>query len=348
MLTTVQKKGLLLEKTTHGFENLGVLNPAVIHFNGMLHVFYRAINKEHFSSIGYALLDEQSRVIHRNEVPTLYPQFDYECLGVEDPRIVCIDTLFYLTYTAFDGINARGALALSIDMVHWEKKGIIVPQLTYTDFMHRAESILPLNEKYHRYNNPTHVNESFSIHKVWDKNVIFFPRRIKGQLCMLHRIKPDIQIVFFNELADLNTAFWDDYLLHFSTHILLSPRFEHEVSYLGGGCPPIETVAGWILIYHGVHDTLDGYVYSCCVALLDLENPSIEVARLPYPLFGPEHDYEVHGIINNICFPSGAVVLDDVLHIYYGAADKRVAWASVPLQPLLKALEQNHSHNNDA
>jgi len=102
MRATVQKKGLLLEKTTHGFENLGVLNPAVIHQNGLIHMFYRAINKEHFSSIGYALLDEQSRVIHRNVLPILYPQMEYECHGVEDPRIVCIDELYYLTYTAYD------------------------------------------------------------------------------------------------------------------------------------------------------------------------------------------------------------------------------------------------------
>lgn len=345
MRATVQKKGLLLEKTTHGFENLGVLNPAVIHQNGLIHMFYRAINKEHFSSIGYALLDEQSRVIHRNVLPILYPQMEYESHGVEDPRIVCIDELYYLTYTAYDGINARGALAVSKDMIHWEKKGIIVPQFNYTDFHHRAESIAPLNEKYHRYNGPVNPIEVSNGHIVWDKNVLFFPRRIGGQLCLLHRIKPDIQIAFFNELTDLTPAFWDEYLLHFSDYILLSPRFEHEVSYLGGGCPPIETAAGWLVLYHGVQDTLEGYVYNCCVALLDLDNPRIELARLPYPLFGPEHDYEVHGIINNICFPSGAVVIDELLCIYYGAADKRIAWATVPLLPLLEVLHQNPSQH---
>jgi predicted GH43/DUF377 family glycosyl hydrolase len=46
---------------------------------------------------------------------------------------------------------------------------------------------------------------------------------------------------------------------------------------------PIETKAGWLLIYHGVHDTTEGYVYSACAALLDLEEPEKELARLPYP-----------------------------------------------------------------
>ncbi|MEN9335536.1 MAG: hypothetical protein RLZZ500_523 [Bacteroidota bacterium] len=348
MHVTVEKKGILLEKTNLGFENLGVLNPGVLHYDGCIYLFYRAINKEHFSSIGLALLNEQFQILHRDEIPLLYPQMDYECLGVEDPRIVCIDQLFYLTYTAFDGTNARGALALSVDLKHWEKQGIIVPQLSYTDFIHRAESNLPLNEKYHRYNSQNNLSDGATSPKVWDKNVLFFPRRIAGQLCLIHRIKPDIQLVFFNELTDLTPAFWDNYLLHFSAAILLTPRYDHELSYLGGGCPPIETKDGWLLIYHGVHDTLEGYVYSCCVALLDLENPRIERARLPYPLFGPEHEYELHGIINNICFPSGAVLLDQVVYIFYGAADKRIAWASVPLQPLLEALLKNQILNHDS
>lgn len=348
MQITVEKKGVLLEKTNHGFENLGVLNPAVLHHEGSIYLLYRAINKAHFSSIGFALYNENIELLHRDEIPVLYPQMEYECQGVEDPRLVCIEGLFYLTYTAFDGTNARGALALSEDLVHWDKQGIIVPQLSYTDFIHRAESKQPLNEKYHRYNSHNTTLEGTSGQKIWDKNILFFPRRIAGQLCLIHRIKPDIQIVFFNELTDLTPAFWDDYLLHFSSGILLSPRFEHEVSYLGGGCPPIETKEGWLLIYHGVHDTLEGYVYSCCVALLDLENPRIERARLPYPLFGPEHEYELHGIINNICFPSGAVLLDQVVYIFYGAADKRIAWATTPLQPLLEALQENSIQHHEA
>ena len=112
----------------------------------------------------------------------------------------------------------------------------------------------------------------------------------------------------------------------------------NEINYIGGGCPPIETKDGWLLIYHGVHDTVNGYVYSACAALLDLENPQKEIARLPYPLFFPEKEWELKGEVNNVCFPNGAVVVDDTLYIYYGAADERIGVASLSLSELLKEL----------
>lgn len=92
------------------------------------------------------------------------------------------------------------------------------------------------------------------------------------------------------------------------------------------------------MIYHAVHDTVEGYVYSACAALLDLENPTIEIARLPYPLFKPEHEWELKGEVNNVCFPTGTAVFDETLYIYYGAADERIAYVSVNLKELLVEL----------
>jgi beta-1,2-mannobiose phosphorylase / 1,2-beta-oligomannan phosphorylase len=158
----------------------------------------------------------------------------------------------------------------------------------------------------------------------------------------MHRIKPEIQIVVgIEKLEDLTLSFWKKYFLNFNDFVLLSPKYDHEISYIGGGCPPIETHLGWLLIYHGVKDDLDGYVYSACAALLDLENPQKEIARLPYPLFKPEYVWELKGEVNNVCFPTGAVVFDDKLYIYYGAADERVACASVSLTDLLEELMLN-------
>jgi predicted GH43/DUF377 family glycosyl hydrolase len=90
-----------------------------------------------------------------------------------------------------------------------------------------------------------------------------------------------------------------------------------------------------------VHDSLKGFIYSACAALLDLENPSKEIARLPYPLFKPEFQWELKGEVNNVCFPTGAVVFEDTIFIYYGAADERIACASVSLSELLKELLLN-------
>nr|WP_262987419.1 hypothetical protein [Flavobacterium fluvii] len=110
---------------------------------------------------------------------------------------------------------------------------------------------------------------------------------------------------------------------------------------MGGGCLPIETELGWLIIYHGVHVSINGYVYSACTALLELENPQIEIARLPYPLFQPEEVWELKGEVNNVCCPTGTVVFDDVLYVYYGAADERIGCASMSLSQLLKELMHN-------
>ncbi|SEW14890.1 Predicted glycosyl hydrolase, GH43/DUF377 family [Chryseobacterium wanjuense] len=335
----VKKEGVILEKTNHGFESSGVSNPAILSENGTVHMFYRAVSKDNYSSIGHCRLKKQVTVEDRKEIPILFPQYEYEKKGIEDPRIVKIEDTYYLTYTAYDGINALGALATSKDLVTWEKRGLIVPQYSYEEFRYLAESQGELNEKYFRFNGKYIVPKKFGKKVLlWDKNVILFPRRINGKFYFLHRIKPDIQIVFVEDLSELTHNFWDNFFLMFSDHLLISPKYDHEVSYLGGGCPPVETTEGWLLIYHGVHDTVDGYVYCVCAALLDLEDPTHEIARLPYPLFKPEYDYERCGLTNNICFPSGALVCEDTLYIYYGAADERVACASVCLSELLKEL----------
>jgi predicted GH43/DUF377 family glycosyl hydrolase len=341
-MITVKKKGIILEKTNHGFENAGVLNPAILRENDTIHMFYRALSKGNYSSIGYCTLKEGLFVENRSEIPVLYPQYEYEKQGLEDPRIVKIDGQYYLTYTAHDGVNALGAIAISKDMVTWEKRGLIVPQYSYEEFERLAKSRGEISEKYFRFNGKYIVPEKQGKKVLlWDKDVILFPRRIDGKLFILHRIKPDIQLISVTDLSELTHEFWDNVFLLFTDYILISPKFDHEVSYVGGGCPPIETEKGWLLIYHGVHDTVEGYVYSTCASLLDLENPRHEIARLPYPLFKPEYEYELHGIVNNICFPSGAQIDKDTLYIYYGAADEHIACATVSLTELLNELLLN-------
>ncbi len=335
----VNKKGVLIKKTILGFENEGVLNPAVIRIDDDIHLFYRAVSKGNFSSIGYCKLNLNLEIIERCTIPLLFSQFEYESTGLEDPRIVQIDNLFYLTYTAYDGINALGALATSKDLINFEKHGIIVPQITHDEFMRLAQSRGVINEKYHRYNElgKVYEKEGKKVY-IWDKNVVLFPRRINGQIYFIHRIRPDIQLVNIDQFSDLTNEFWQNYFMRLDEHILLSAKYDHEVSYIGGGCPPIETKEGWLLIYHGVHDTINGYIYSACASLLDLENPKIEIARLPYPLFGPEYIWELVGEVNNVCFPTGAVVIEDLLHIFYGAADEQIASATINLDELLNEL----------
>ena len=338
-MIAVKKEGILITKTDLDFENEGVLNPAAIRVGDNVLLFYRAVQQGNHSTIGYCKLDGPLTVAERWEKPFMAPEFDYESHGVEDARITKIDDLFYMTYTGYDGTNARGALATSKDLKHFTKQGLIVPPITYAEFVFLVESAGKVNEHYYR-NHKFYYQEADPEKKImlWDKNVIFFPRKINGKLVFLHRIRPGIQLVSINSLKELTKEFWENYFLNLDEHIVLDPVHKHESSYIGSGCPPIETEHGWLLIYHGVEETKKGLVYSACAALLDLNNPLKELARLPYTLFTPEYEWELKGDVNNVVFPTGTAIFGNTLFIYYGAADTHIASASVSISALLTEL----------
>jgi len=335
----VKKLGIILTKSRLEFENEGVLNPAIIREGDSVHIFYRAVQKGNHSTIGYCRLDGPLTIAERWNVPIMIPEFDYETHGVEDARIVKIEDEYFMTYTGYDGKNARGALAISKDLKHFKKQGVIVPPITYAAFLKFADQSIKVNKNY--FNNQDFYSldeDSKEELMLWDKNVIFFPRRINGDLVFLHRIRPGIQMVSVNNIKELTPDFWKKYFHDFYKHIVLDPIYPHEENYIGGGCPPIETEHGWLLIYHGVEKTEHGLVYSACAALLDLKDPSKELARLPYPLFKPEYEWEIHGEVNFVVFPTGTALFGDTLFIYYGAADTHIACASLKLSTLISEL----------
>lgn len=329
----IHKHGLILKKRDLDFEKEGVLNPAVIAENGDIHIIYRAVALGNHSTLGYCRLSDPLTIAERYDYPIIVPEYNNEKYGVEDPRIVKIDGEYFLSYCGYDGENAFGCVATSTDMKSWKKHGIIVPQFTGDELRSLLKGQQDLNIKY--------FQPSTGSSYVWDKNVIFFPRRINGKLYFLHRIRPGIQIAVIDELSDLKLQYWRDYMTDLSQHIVLDPKYPHELSYLGNGAPPIETPHGWLMIYHGVHDTINGYMYVACAALLDLEDPGKEVARLPYPLFVPDQPWELKGYVNYVCFPTGTVMVGDELYIYYGAADEGIACASISLETLLAELLAN-------
>jgi predicted GH43/DUF377 family glycosyl hydrolase len=335
----VKKEGILLSKTDFEFENEAVLNPAVIREGDNVHIFYRAVRSGNHSSIGYCRLDGPLKIAERWEKPFMEPSLDFESQGIEDPRIVKIDELYYMTYTGYDGTNARGAYAISKDLKHFIKKGMIVAHITYARFVSLVEKAGVVNQNYY-HNHNFYYQEADPEEKIllWDKNLVFFPRRINGNLVFLHRIRPGIQLVSVKNLNELTKEFWYDYFRNFQHHIVLDPVYEHELNYIGSGCPPIETEHGWLLIYHGVQDTHTGLVYSAGAALLDIDEPIKEIARLPYKLFTPEFKWELKGEVNNVVFPTGSALFGDTLYLYYGAADSHIAVASLSLSALLAEL----------
>lgn len=342
-MVAIDKRGVLLSKTNLRFENEAVCNPSVYQDGKAIHLFYRAVSTGNFSSIGYCRLNEAYEIEQRNSEPVIEPELIHESHGIEDPRIVKIDDLYYLTYTAYDGVNALGALAISKDLITFEKYGIITPRISYNQFEEIIYSREDLDDRYSPYYRNIIPHSSICRSDfLWDKDVIFFPRRINGKLYLMHRIKPDIQLVVFQDLSDLTIEFWHNYIYYLEEHTVLKPKYKHEIVHIGGGAPPIETAAGWLIIYHGVRYELGkGNVYTACAALLDLNNPMKEITRLPYPLFEPDNSWEEEGQVNNVCFPGGTSLIEDTLTIYYGAADEQIAMASLSLSALLEELTSN-------
>ena len=335
-MVSVKRKGIILEATELEFENQAVLNPTIVQQGNTLHLFYRAVKEGNYSSIGYCRLEGPLNVVERRKSPILFPEFDYEKHGIEDPRIVYLDGTYYLFYTAYDGKNALVAYATSKDLKTWKKRGLISPQITYNEARDYF-SFSKLKEKYRffvSYYKDIVANDVL----LWEKDTFLFPKKINNQFVLFHRILPDIQIICFEDFNQLTLDYWKNYLKTLGDYVVLEPKYGYESRNIGAGAPLIETQRGWLMIYHSVEDSNKGKIYHASAALLDKKNPTKVIGRLKEPFFSPKKDYEKFGDVNNVVFPTGTAIFDDKLYIYYGAADKRICVVSVKLSKLLNEL----------
>lgn len=340
----IKKEGIILKPSELKFENCGVLNPACIRVGDEVHMFYRALNNKKRSTIGYCRLKGPLKLVERYKKPVLFSEYEYE-KNLEDPRIVFLDGKYYLTYVAYDGYNVRLAYAISEDLKNWEKKGLILPDMTYDkaeDYFRACR--LKLKERYFLF-------ESYFKDKVgkdvllWNKDHFFFPKKINGNFALIHRILPDIQVIYFKDFIDITPRFWKNYLKNLCDYVVLQSKYWFESRNIGGGCPPIETDKGWLLIYHAVDDMDIGKIYRAGAALLDKKNPIRVIGHLNYPLISPDKPWEKRGYVNNVVFPTGTAIFGKKLYIYYGATDRYIAAASVNLDELLQELQKERAED---
>lgn len=337
-MLTIKDEGVVLRSTKLKFEAKAVFNPACIEANGITHLFYRAVDQQNVSSIGYCQLIN-NQVVNRLERPIIFPEYSYERKGTEDPRITFLDGTYYLFYTAHDGLNARIAYATSLDLLIFKKRGLISPSITYD----KAEDIFRSSAIKERYR----MFEMFYKEKrgkqvlLFEKDAALFPQKFNGKFFLLHRILPGIQIISFNKFFDLTEAYWRHYLANLGDNVVLDPLFWFESRNIGGGSPPLKTKAGWLIIYHAVEDTPLGKIYHAAAALLDLKNPRKVIGRLKEPLFSPTTSWEKKGQVNNVVFPTGAIIKNQRLFVYYGAADSCIGAKSVNLDALLTEIKQS-------
>lgn len=337
-MVIVKKEGVILRRTNLEFENDAVLNPGCIQVGDSVHMFYRAVRQGNYSSIGYCKLDGPLRVVERSRQPILAPEFGYEQHGLEDPRIVKVNGTYYLFYMAYDGRDVVVAYATSKDLKTWKKQGPISHHISYAT----AKKIFMKQKMDEQYFNYDLYDKSFkdTPDKVylWGKDAFIFPKKINGKFAMLIRVLPNIHIIYFKSFKQLTKAYWKNHLICMRKDEILQKRYWFESRALGAGAPPVETKAGWLLIYHAIENSPAGRVYRACAALLDKKNPNKLIARLDKPLFSPEEKWELKGTTNNVVFPTGTAIFGKKLYIYYGAADDRIAAASVNLNDLLKEL----------
>ncbi len=329
-----------MKATELPFENEAVLNPTCVEVDGTVHMFYRAVRKGDFvSSVGYCQIDKDGKIVNRLDHPVLFPEHDYEKKGIEDPRAVFFEGTCYLFYTAYDGKNAMIAYATSKDFEHFEKHGIISAQFSYDEAedLSRKANIM---ERYQFFESMMKDRVGKDV-RLWEKDSFIFPKKIKGKLALVHRVLPGIQVAYFDSFSDLNDDYWRKYFLEMNKYIILDPNHGFESRNIGGGAVPIETEDGWLMIYHAVDDSKQGRIYQAGAALLDIDDPTKVIGRLPVPLFSPKAEWEKKGDVDNVVFPTGCVVRDGYLFIYYGAGDKLIAAKSLELKSLLEELKNN-------
>jgi beta-1,4-mannooligosaccharide/beta-1,4-mannosyl-N-acetylglucosamine phosphorylase len=154
----------------------------------------------------------------------------------------------------------------------------------------------------------------------YNRNGVLFPRKINGKIAMLSRPSDTGHTpfgdIFYSETPDL--VYWGKH-----RHVMSKGGQWWQGVKIGAGPSPVETDAGWLLIYHGVASTCNGFSYSIGAALLDRDEPWKVKARLNQALLTPEAPYELQGLVPNECFPVGMLcdAATGRLAIYYGAAD---------------------------
>jgi predicted GH43/DUF377 family glycosyl hydrolase len=276
------------------WESAGTFNPAVIMRDGTYVMLYRAQDKRGTSRLGYAQSTDGMHFTRREE-PVFSPDTEYEKDGgVEDPRLVQFADTYYLTYTGYNKRDAQLCLATSKDLIHWERKGVIV-----------AANKGNWNVK-------------------WTKSGAIVPEKIDGRYWMY----------FLGTSADnkdqAGLAYSTDLLrwAEATQTPVLPVRPEHFDSRVAEPGPsPIVTQNGIVLIYNGADDKL---VYRTGIAIFDDSDPRKLLWRSDDPVFSPEKEWEKVGQVPNVVFIEGMVRLRDRYLFYYGAADKYVGVAEAP------------------
>jgi beta-1,4-mannooligosaccharide/beta-1,4-mannosyl-N-acetylglucosamine phosphorylase len=175
----------------------------------------------------------------------------------------------------------------------------------------------------------------------FNRNGVLFPRKINGKYLLLSRPSDSGHTPF----GDIYLSESPD-LIHWGHHRHLMSRGGQgwwQSTKIGAGPIPIETTAGWLLFYHGVCNTCNGFVYSFGAVILDIDDPGKVLFRTRDYLLTPEKLYETTGFVPNVVFPCANLcdAKTGRIAIYYGAADTCTAVAFAQVDELIDYIKNN-------
>ncbi len=313
---------ILRPRLEEAWESCGSFNGSVAAGGKAVHMVYRGQSDEQahrgvslsLSTIGYAVSRDGLHFHDRRQL--VVPEHPWEAFGCEDPRLTRFEGRYFIFYTA-------------LSTHPFSPEGIRVGVAITRDFQ-------TIEEK--------HPVTTFN-----SKAMALFPGRVEGKMAAVLSVHTDappakIALAHFEDESEIwSLGYWEDWYENLDSHVI--PLLRSPADQIEVGAPPVETDAGWLLVYCDIHDYLLGAsrVFGIQAALLDRNDPSRIIGRTDHPLLWAEAPYELRGFVPRVAFPSGSLVRDGKLHVYYGAADTAVAVATVDLEALLCELQPARS-----
>lgn len=309
---------ILKPNRNNSWEGEAVFNGCPVQKGKKIFLLYRALSLPHYhtlagttmriSDIGIA--ESEDGVHFTNRRRFIVSENAWERFGCEDPRVTKLNGKYYIFYTALsmypfraDGIKV--AVAISNDLNKIQEKHLVTP---------------------------------FNA-----KGMALFPEKINSKMwavLTVHTDKPPahICVVSFDKEEDLwDEERWKKWYQNFESYSLKLQRRPQD--HIEVGAPPIKTKYGWLLLYSYIRDYFTGApLFGVEAVLLDIKNPLKVISRTQSPILTPEEYYEKIGLVPNIVFPSGALLKDKWVHLYYGAADTTCCLAFIELPSLIDQM----------
>ena len=309
------------------WENTAVCNPGAWYEDGVFSLLYRAAgdDPEHYIYFDLATSKDGFHFERFSDSPVFSPEIDGPSSGcVEDPRIVKFGDAFFVTYAYRPFPPGKYWL-----MPYGEVK-------TYDTPLHApvclkknlTSSGLLVSGNLKTFRRLGRITKSY----LNDRDVILFPEQVNGKYVMLHRPTEWVGEAYGCAEPAMWISFSDDLLEWGDSKMLISGKYWWDQK-LGGATPPVKTPSGWLTLYHGVDSKK---IYRVGAMLLDLNDPSRVLARASDFILEPQMDYETKGLYSGCVFPTGNVVVDGVLYVYYGGADKYCCVATCGLNELVE------------